>query len=181
MDYNPLIKTKRLILRPWKKEDAGVCYKIASDPRIGPNCGWQPHQNIDETKDIIESILMIPGNYAIQLKAGILIGNIGFKEGTVMENKQQREIGCWLDVAYWHQGYMTEALQVLLDQAFNHLQLCALWYDCYSDNERSKQVAFRNGFVLDHVLKHHYVAGLHAYKDLLCMKLTQKQYNNRKK
>ena len=31
-----MIETERLILRPWKDEDAESLYKYASDPKVGP-------------------------------------------------------------------------------------------------------------------------------------------------
>ena len=30
-----MIETKRLILRPWRLEDAEALYEVAKDPRIG--------------------------------------------------------------------------------------------------------------------------------------------------
>lgn len=174
MKYHKTIQTKRLVLRPWEDDDAYECFKIARNPRIGPACGWVPHKSLDESRKIVRDVLMVPGNYAIQLKDGALIGNIGFKKGDVMENDRQREIGCWLDESYWHYGYMSEALQALIDEAFTHLRLEALWYDCYSDNKRSERVALRNGFIIDHVIRHHYVSGVKSYKDLICLKLNGK-------
>ena len=35
-----MIETERLILRPWKDEDAESLYKYASDPKVGPIAGW---------------------------------------------------------------------------------------------------------------------------------------------
>ena len=34
------LKTERLVLRPWKDEDAENLYEYAKDPRVGPEAGW---------------------------------------------------------------------------------------------------------------------------------------------
>ena len=38
------LKTRRLLLAPWREEDAEALYALASDPEIGPMCGWEPHE-----------------------------------------------------------------------------------------------------------------------------------------
>ena len=37
------IETARLILRPWREEDAPALYEYAQDPRVGPAAGWPVH------------------------------------------------------------------------------------------------------------------------------------------
>ena len=37
------LETPRLILRPFRQEDAGDVYEYARDPRVGPIAGWMPH------------------------------------------------------------------------------------------------------------------------------------------
>ena len=41
-----IIKTERLVLRPWEEEDAENLYKYAQNPKIGPIAGWPPHKNV---------------------------------------------------------------------------------------------------------------------------------------
>ncbi|MEG0051315.1 MAG: RimJ/RimL family protein N-acetyltransferase, partial [Terrisporobacter sp.] len=41
-----ILETSRLILRPWKEEDAEALYKYAKDPRIGPMAGWPVHSDV---------------------------------------------------------------------------------------------------------------------------------------
>lgn len=43
------LETDRLILRKWEDDDAEELYKYAKDDRIGPMCGWAPHQEIPTT------------------------------------------------------------------------------------------------------------------------------------
>ena len=42
-----MIETERLILRPWQETEAGILYKYACDPDIGPIAGWPPHTSVE--------------------------------------------------------------------------------------------------------------------------------------
>ena len=45
------LKTWRLLLAPWREEDAEALYALASDPEIGPMCGWEPHGSVEESRE----------------------------------------------------------------------------------------------------------------------------------
>lgn len=49
------IETERLLLRPWRLEDAADMYAYAKNPNVGPNAGWKPHESVEESKAILES------------------------------------------------------------------------------------------------------------------------------
>ena len=42
------LETERLILRPWKEDDAESLYKYAKNPEVGPIAGWPVHTRIAE-------------------------------------------------------------------------------------------------------------------------------------
>jgi len=66
-EHNCLV-TDRLILRPWLKEDAPYLYALASDPETGPAAGWPPHRSLQESEEILETVLKRPETYAIVLR-----------------------------------------------------------------------------------------------------------------
>ena len=82
----------------------------------------------------------------------LLIGSIGIVPDLKRENPQVRMLGYWLDEAYWGKGYMTEAVQAVLNYGFNELQLSLITANCYPHNKRSQQVLERNGFIYEGVL-----------------------------
>ena len=51
-----ILKTQRLVLRPWKESDAECLYHFAKNPKIGPIAGWPPHKNVEESLEIIKTI-----------------------------------------------------------------------------------------------------------------------------
>ena len=48
-----IMETKRLILRPWKENDAESLYQYAKDPAVGPIAGWPVHTSIDNSRELI--------------------------------------------------------------------------------------------------------------------------------
>ena len=71
------METKRLILRPWREEDAADLYEYAKDPDVGPPAGWPPHESVESSRALIKSVLSAPETYAVCLKDGGPIGSIG--------------------------------------------------------------------------------------------------------
>ena len=47
------LKTERLVLRPWKDEDAENLYEYAKDPRVGPEAGWYAHTSVEYSLNAI--------------------------------------------------------------------------------------------------------------------------------
>lgn len=76
------LKTDRLILRPWKEEDAQELYKYAKDQRVGPAAGWPIHTDAQNSRQIIKDVLSEEETYAVVLKGEDLpIGSIGLMVG----------------------------------------------------------------------------------------------------
>ena len=119
------IETERLLLRPFRESDAEAFFKCCQNPNIGNNAGWKPHGSLEESQEILRSVFISQsGIWAIILKEdGRLIGSVGIIPDPKRENPQARMLGYWLDESHWGKGYMTEAVQSVLDYGFNTLQL----------------------------------------------------------
>ena len=50
-----MLETQRLILRKWTEEDAESLFEYAKDPEVGPITGWPPHENVEESKNVIRN------------------------------------------------------------------------------------------------------------------------------
>lgn len=148
------METKRLILCEWKDEDAPELFRYASDPKVGPIAGWSPHTSVENSREIIRSVLAVPETYAIVLKeTGLPIGCIGLKLGDktdLTDEPDECEIGYWLGVPYWGQGLMTEAGNEILRHAFEDLGMKKVWAGYYDGNLRSKRVQEKLGMVYHH-------------------------------
>lgn len=148
------IETEWLLLRPFRESDAEAFFECCQNPNIGNNAGWKPHESLEESQEILRSVFISQsGIWAIILKEdGRLIGSVGIIPDPKRENPQARMLGYWLDESHWGKGYMTEAVQSVLDYGFNTLQLNLITANCYPHNERSQQVLKRHGFIYEGTL-----------------------------
>lgn len=148
------IHTERLILRPWEESDAPELYRHACDPEVGPPAGWLPHSDVENSREIIRTILSKEGTYAVVPKSvGLPVGNIAIWEASRsegFEGQKQMEIGYWLGRAYWGQGIIPEAVKALLEYAFQVEHCDVIWCGYFDGNEKSRRVQEKCGFVYHH-------------------------------
>ena len=146
-----ILETERLILRPWRESDAEDLYTYASDPDIGPPAGWPPHTSVENSREIIRTVLSAPETYAVCLKEnGKPIGSIGFHRNDLAEADDEYELGYWIGKPYWGQGLIPEASRELLRYAFEDLGMNLIWCGYYDGNEKSRRVQEKLGFVFHH-------------------------------
>ena len=114
----PLIASDRLLLRPWQDDDALLLYRYASDPDVGPRAGWAPHQSVEESLHIIQTVFRNPTTWAIIRKEDdLLVGAIGYGPSCdchLPAREGEPTVGYWIAKPFWNQGLCTEALQLLI-------------------------------------------------------------------
>ena len=143
-----ILETERLILRPWCEDDAEDLYIYASDPDIGPPAGWPPHTSVENSLEIIRTVLSAPETYAVCLKEnGKPIGSIGFHRNDLAEDDDEYELGYWIGKPYWGKGLIPEASREMLRHAFEDLKMNRIWCGYYDGNEKSRRVQEKLGFV----------------------------------
>ncbi len=141
-------ETQRLILRPWCEDDAEDLYIYASDPAVGPPAGWPPHTSVENSREIIRTVLSAPETYAVCLKEdGKPIGSIGFHRNDLAEQNDEYELGYWLGKPFWGQGLIPEASREMLRHAFEDLGMNRIWCGYYDGNIKSRRVMDKLGFV----------------------------------
>ena len=148
-----ILETERLILRPWRQEDAEDLYTYAGDPEVGPPAGWPPHTDAENSREIICLVLSAPETYAVCLKNGKPVGSVGLKlQGStdMTDRADECELGYWIGRPYWGQGLIPEASRVLLRHAFEDLGMRAVWCGYYEGNEKSRRVQEKLGFRYHH-------------------------------
>ena len=145
-----ILETTRLWLRPWRESDAESLYEYAKDPRIGPTAGWPVHTSVENSRDIIREVLSSVETYAVTIKGSdTAIGSIGLMIGgnsNLGISESEGEIGYWIAVPYWGQGYIPEAAQALMSRGFEELGLSVLWCGYFEGNEKSKRAGKKCGF-----------------------------------
>ena len=148
------LETDRLILRPWRQEDAQSLYEYAKDPAIGPIAGWPPHKSVEESAQIIQTVFNAAQCYAICEKENDrAIGAIELKlkgRTDMTEREDECELGYWLGKPFWGKGYVPEAVRALLRFGFETLGMRTVWCGYYDGNEQSKRVQEKVGFRYHH-------------------------------
>ena len=145
------LETKRLILRPWEESDAESLYEYAKDPRVGPIAGWPVHTGVENSREIIETVLSLPETYAVCLKEdNIAIGSIGLligEKSNIGLPDTEGEIGFWVGVPFWGKGIIPEATREIVRHAFEDLHLETLWCGYFDGNDKSRRAQEKCGFV----------------------------------
>lgn len=146
--------TRRLILRHWNDNDAESLYEYAKSPEIGPAAGWPVHTSLENSLEIIREVLSGEETYAVCLKEdNRAIGSVGLipPEQCHTEIKgNEIEIGYWLGVPFWGNGYIPEAVKELQRRAFDELGYTAIWCGYYDGNEKSRRCQEKCGFIYHH-------------------------------
>ena len=144
-----MLETKRLVLRRWEDSDAESLYEFAKDPDVGPAAGWPAHQNIEESRNVIKTVLSERETYAVCLKTdNRAIGSVGLKlngHTDMTERDDECELGYWLGKPFWGQGIMPEALRAVMAFLFDEAEInrIAAYHD--ANNPKSGRVMQKAG------------------------------------
>lgn len=146
-----MMQTSRILLRPWRDDDAETLYKYASDPEVGPRAGWPPHKSVEESLEIIRTFFSGEGMWAVVWKeTNEPIGSVGYLPSSMSNLKigeTECEVGYWIARPYWGKGICTEALRLVIDHCFNEKGFTVLWGDYFPENPASGRVMEKCGFV----------------------------------
>ncbi len=152
------METERILLRPWREEDAEELYRLASDPEVGPRAGWSPHQSVDESREVIRTIFSNDHTWAIRLgrrqpacgnPSSQIVGCICYYphgESNIGIGPDDAEVGYWVARPWWNRGLATEALRLLINHCFCNIGFRTLWGDYLESNPASGRVMQKCGF-----------------------------------
>ena len=173
------LETKRLILRPWRAGDLNDFHEYCTDPEVGPNAGWKPHESLEESREILARFLKDEGECAVVLREnGKVIGSLGlFADKLGHEGLGAgREIGYVLSHAYWGQGLMPEAVQGVIRFVFEEEKFDYLSVAHFPFNARSKRVIEKCGFRFEKRLSGSYKDYKGDTPDEVCYLMTKEDY-----
>ena len=148
-----VLETQRLILREFKENDLTDFYEYASVDGVGEMAGWSHHENIEITKEILNSFIKDNKVFAIVYKENNkVIGSLGVEKYGMedkldeFKNLYGREIGYVLSKDYWGKGLMPEAVKCVINYLFDECNLDFIICGYYLFNNQSKRVQEKCGF-----------------------------------
>jgi RimJ/RimL family protein N-acetyltransferase len=148
----PSLETPRLILRPFELWDAPEVQRLAGDFRIADTTLRIPHpyedgmaeawilQQAETTLQSAELVFAIVRKEDAALVGAIGLAGIGGGEA---------ELGYWIGVPYWNQGYCSEAGIAVLTLAFSKLGLNRIHANHFRRNPTSGRVLQKLGMKPD--------------------------------
>jgi RimJ/RimL family protein N-acetyltransferase len=140
----PVLETKRLALRAPRLGDAKTVAALANDRRIAENTARIPYPyKLSDAEGFIAGANTLGGDtvFMITLRDGSMLGACG-----IVTQESTPELGIWLGVPHWGQGYATEALHAVIDYAFTDLGHEALQAGARVTNPSSRRVLEKCGF-----------------------------------
>ena len=173
----PEYETERLILRQIVSDDAPSIMAIFEDEAVTQYYDLYTFTRITESVELIE---YFSESYRSerQIRWGIvrkeddrLIGTCGF----VALHNHRGEIGYDLAGAYWRQGYMTEALEALLEIGFDDMQFHRIEALVMVDNVASAGLLRKLGFTEEGILRD-YDFFKDAFQSLRSFSLLEDEY-----
>ena len=141
----PILETERLILRPPQAEDAEGLATLINDRRIAENTARVPHPyTLADAEDFIADAAGSTerNSFLITLTDGTLVGGCGIGAA----DSTMSDLGYWIGVPFWGQGYATEAARALVDHAFADMGYASLRACARVSNPASRRVLEKCGF-----------------------------------
>ena len=147
-------QSARLLIRKPRPADAPLIFDAyASDPEVVRYLTFRPHQALRESEEAVQRFL---DNWEtgkafhwlmFHRESGQLMGAISARR------EQGIVLGYCLARRFWRQGYMSEAVNALVEWAFTDSSVFRVWAVCDLDNEASAQLLERNGFHQEGILR----------------------------
>ncbi len=147
----PLLRTSRLILRPFVPADAYPLFDLYSSPRVMANNIFPPFTRFYEAEDLMKYHALLFESqrglrWAIaQPESGSLIGTCGYHNWHC--ERGEAELSYELSPDYWRQGLMSEALPPVLEFGLKMMNLASIRARVLPNNLVSIRLLEKFGFV----------------------------------
>src|SRR2546426_411287 len=154
----PVLRTSRLILRPFRPEDAPTVERLAGERAIADTTLNIPHPYPEGKASVwiaTHALSWATGTLAsfaiTDGVAGTLLGAVGLK---IVPEHNRGELGYWVAVSAWKQGYATEASAELLHLGFAVLGLHRIEAYHLTRNPASGRVLQKLGMRMEGIHRH---------------------------
>jgi len=138
--HDSQLSAQLIYLRNVESDDIAFFFRFQSDPEAGYMAGFGGCKPGDLLLHYAQWEIICADQTLIKRTIcydDMVVGNV-----LCYEHEGRRELGYWIDRAYWGLGIATAALGLFLDQ-YAHRPLYAR---CVADNKASQRVLEKNGF-----------------------------------
>lgn len=155
MAYPPTLQTQRLKIRPYSVADIAELLPLVGTREVAATTLRIAHPYTEQDARNFLELAKQPDKLwlAITLLAdGRQIGGIGLR---IEQEHQHAELGYWLGIPYWGQGYATEAAKELLRFGFEELGLHRIFASHFGHNPASGRVLKKLGMKYEGCQREH--------------------------
>lgn len=151
------LRTERLILRPYRSEDAEASLSVYADADVARYLldePWTPQLARTRVAERLERTSLDGPRRSLALvieRDGVLIGDVAL--WLTDETGRKAEIGWVLGSAHAGQGYASEAVRAVLAAAFEHHGLHRVEAQMDARNEASARLSERLGMTREALLR----------------------------
>ena len=183
MPDQPILTTLRLILRPFRKDDADEVQRLVSDKAVAATTLHIPHPYEDGLADAWiethkerfesddEAVFAVTQAKPTTTR---LIGAIG-----LLRHKQLNpclgELGYWIGRPFWNRGYCTEAAEAMIRFGFETWSLNRIHAHHFASNPASGRVMEKIGMKREGLLRQHVKKG-NALHDIAIFGLLKTEF-----
>lgn len=177
----PSLHSDRLVLRPFREADAEEVARYVGEKVIAANTLSIPHpytvqmavewiETHQETYSTGEGV-----NFAVTLAGdGKLVGAIGLG---LQQDHDRAEIGYWIAVPHWNNGFATEAATRVIDFGFDTWTLERIYAQHFATNPASGRVMTKSGMQYEGCLRHH-IKKWGRYVDLMVYSILRGEWQS---
>ena len=172
-----VLETERLMLRRPTLADVSAIARLANDRRIAENTRRLPHPYSQD-----HAIAFVRGTADDNRGAVFLIENNFVPIGVVGVNwhaPDAPELGYWLGVEHWGQGFGTEAARAVIDFTFEEFDIEQLMSGARVSNPSSRNILEKCGFQWSGVELHRFEA-LGSSTPVDCFRLSRSVWSSLK-
>jgi len=160
LDPFPTLETARLNLRELTPDDAGPMYRLRSSREVMRLIDRPLCQSLEDAQQLVGTILEKQSlgeaiMWAISLGDDpAMIGCIGYFRTQTEHGRT--EVGYLLDPNYHRLGYMSEALNCVVEFGFARMEFHKITASVHANNDASILLLEKNGFVREALFRQHY-------------------------
>ncbi|MDQ3101201.1 MAG: GNAT family N-acetyltransferase [Bacteroidota bacterium] len=160
LSHFPMLTTDGLILRELTDDDTPALFTLRSDERVMQYLGRPHATTLEDAEKLIATVVRDRSDnngitWALTLKGNdTLIGTIGFYR--LQKPHFRAEVGYLLHPDHWRKGLMGEALNAVVEHAFNAFGFHSIEAVTDPQNVASNQLLSRHGFVREGLFRENY-------------------------
>jgi len=175
------LKTSRLVLREFTYGDEIDLFEMCSDQETAFDAGWKPHKNVDVSKGVVSNYMFTKETLAITLAgSGKVIGTISLYSEHFRKGVNCRELGFCLNKKYRGYGYMSEAVERILEYGFNDLNVDIIFVCHHDKNYSCKKLINSFDFKYEGTLRKYRKLYDGTVVDALMYSMTKEEFEEKK-